>query len=105
MRKYKQGEALPDSKCPYCRKRRITRGGGGSACSNARCIAQLNAESVDGGDRGKTAHGETVWVRSAPGHTYKVLDDKDVRGRPCFVLKDKRTGEKITRPIDECEIR
>lgn len=105
MRKRKDGEALPDNFCPYCRKRRVTRSGGGSCCGKPACLAKLNADSVGEGDRGKSAKGETVWVKGSRGHDYKVVSDKDVRGVPCFVLQDKKTGDRITRPIDDCEMR
>lgn len=105
MRKRKDGEMLPDNMCPYCRKRKITRSGGGSCCGRSGCLAQLNADSVGGGDRAKTAKGETVWVKGSRGHEYVVITDKQVRGTPCYVLKDKQTGDRITRPIDDCEMR
>lgn len=105
MARYGPNEMLPKNICPYCRKRKKTRAGGGSACSARSCIAAMNAESVGGGERPQTANGETVWVKGAAGHSYKVIADKTVRGTHCFVLKDKKTGERITRPISDCEIR
>lgn len=106
MAKYGPNETLPKNICPYCRKRKKTRAGGGSACSARSCIASLNADSVDGdGDRGRKANGETAWVKGVKGHSYKVLDDKTIKGTHCYKLKDKQTGDVIWRPIDQCELR
>jgi len=105
MAKYGPNEMLPKHICPYCRKRRKTKAGGGSACSSRACIAALNADSVGGGERPQTANGETVWVKGVRGRSYKVLADGQKNGKPCFKLKDKQTGDVIWRPIDQCEIR
>lgn len=106
MARYGPNEMLPKNICPYCRKRRKTRAGGGSSCSARSCIAAMNAASVGGGgERPQSADGETVWVKGVRGRSYKVITDREIRGEPCFKLKDKKTGDVIWRPIKDCEIR
>jgi len=106
MAKYGPNEMLPKHICPYCRKRRKTRAGGGSACSARSCIAAMNEASVSGGgDRRQSADGERVWVKGVRGRSYKVITDREKNGVPCYKLRDEKSGDIIWRPIDQCEIR
>lgn len=107
--KYGEGEEISANTCPHCRKRRIKRSGLGT-CGNSRCLAAENRRAINDdddhyGDRRKTAKNERIWIKGQVGREYRVVSDKTVRGKPCYVLKDTKTGDKITVPIENTEMR